>query len=134
MIILLLLLSLLLFALGFIHLYWVFGGKWGFENALPTTENGKRVLNPKKIDSALVGLGLCFFGLYYLLQLDFFKVELPNWMFTYLGWIIPAIFLLRAIGDFKYIGFFKKISKTDFGKRDTKFFSPLCLIMGLIGV
>ena len=27
--------------LGLIHFNWVFGGKWGFEIALPTKDNGK---------------------------------------------------------------------------------------------
>ncbi|WP_317130658.1 DUF3995 domain-containing protein [Psychroserpens sp. NJDZ02] len=48
--------------------------------------------------------------------------------------MIPLIFLLIAIGEFKYIGFFKSIKKTDFGKLDTKLLSPLCLIIAIFGI
>jgi hypothetical protein len=128
------LLSLILICLGIIHFNWVIGGKYGFSESLPTKENGERVLNPKKIDSAIVGIGLIAFGLFYTLQLDLINYNLPEWTLKYVGWIIPAIFILRSIGEFKYIGFFKRIKQTDFGKLDTKFFSPLCLVIGVIGI
>jgi hypothetical protein len=41
---------------------------------------------------------------------------------------------LRAIGDFNYVGFFKKIKHTKFGKNDTKYFSPLCLTIGVLTI
>ncbi len=53
-----LVLSVIFFILGIIHLNWVIGGSFGFVESLPTKETGERILNPKKIDSAIVGLGL----------------------------------------------------------------------------
>ena len=50
------------------------------------------------------------------------------------GWVIPIIFLLRAIGEFKYVGIFKRVKKTKFGRFDTKLFSPLCLIISILGI
>jgi Protein of unknown function (DUF3995) len=52
----------------------------------------------------------------------------------YGSWAIPIIFIARTIGDFKYAGFFKKIKDTDFGKMDTQYYSPLCLIVGVISL
>lgn len=120
--------------LAAIHFYWALGGDWGFAHALPTTEQGERVLNPTKLESALVGLGLTAFGLFYLIKSGFISVHLPHWIEQLGGWIIPAIFLLRAIGDFKYAGFFKSIRQTDFGTLDTMFYSPLCLLIALLGI
>lgn len=117
-----------------IHLNWVIGGKFGFVESLPTKENGERVLNPKKIDSAIVGIGLIAFGFFYVLKSGLIEYNLPEWILKYGSWIIPIIFLLRAVGEFKYIGFFKRVKKTDFGKLDTKLFSPLCLIIGIFGI
>jgi hypothetical protein len=128
------LLSLILIGLGMIHFNWVIGGKFGFAASLPTKENGERVINPKKIDSAIVGTGLTVFGVFYLVKSEFFEYNLPDWIIDYGSWIIPIIFLLRAVGEFKYIGFFKSVKKTDFGKLDTKLFSPLCLIIGIVGI
>lgn len=127
-------LSLLLIGLGLIHFNWVVGGKFGFAESLPTKENGERVLNPKKIDSGIVGVGLTMFGLYYILKSGLINVNIPDWITEYGGWIIPSIFILRAIGEFKYVGFFKRIKQTDFGRLDTKFFSPLCLLIGIVGI
>lgn len=126
--------SVVFFLLAIVHFNWFLGGAWGFDVALPTNEEGKKVLNPKKIDSLIVGLGLFVFGFFFLIKGNIVKFNLPSWMVNYTGWIIVSIFLLRAIGDFKYVGFFKNIKNTKFGKADTNYFSPLCLILALIGV
>ena len=132
--ILALILSVTFFVLALIHFNWVIGGSFGFTATLPTKETGQRVLNPKKTDSAIVGLGLTAFGLFYLTLTNLISLVLPSWVLTYLVWIIPAIFLLRAIGDFKYVGFFKRITTTEFAKFDNKLFSPLCLLIAVLGV
>lgn len=128
------LLSIILIVLGLIHFNWTIGGDFGFSESLPTKESGERVLNPKKIHSAIVGIGLTVFGIFYILKSGFIEYNLPEWIMKYGSWLIPILFLLRAIGDFKYIGFFKSIKSTDFGKLDYKLFSPLCLIIGIAGI
>jgi hypothetical protein len=134
MIILSILLTIIFITLGFIHFNWVVGGTFGFAESLPTKESGERVLNPKKIDSAIVGIGLTAFATFYFLQTGFIEYKLPVWIMTYGGWIIPVIFLLRAIGEFKYVGFFKSVKTTTFGKLDTKLFTPLCLLIAISGI
>lgn len=116
-----------------IHWHWTFGGEWGFKEALPTNLKGERVLNPKTIDSALVALGLLLFCLVYLNTLQPHFIPTPNWVITYCKWIIPSIFLLRLLGDFRYLGIFKKIKTTPFGIRDTKYFIPLCAFITTLG-
>ena len=120
--------------LGLIHFNWVIGGEFGFAESLPTNEKGVRVLNPKKIESFIVGLGLTVFGIFYLQRSGFISINMPNAITVYGGWFIPSIFIIRAIGDFNYIGFFKRIKQTNFGKLDSKFFSPLCLLIGVLGL
>ena len=127
-------LSLVFFILAILHFYWAGGGKWGFEEALPANEKGEVVLNPRVIDSIVVGIGLLLFGVYYLLKIEMIAIDLPFWMVGYTGWIISSIFIIRAIGDFNYVGFFKKIKNTKFASWDTKLFSPLCLVIGLLGI
>lgn len=120
--------------LALIHFNWVIGGTFGFAASLPTKENGERVLNPKKIDSAIVAIGLTTFALFYAFKSGILQYNLPEWILKYGGWIIPILFLLRAVGDFKYVGVFKKIRKTAFGKIDTKLFTPLCLTIAIFGI
>lgn len=134
MMLLSILLSLILIALAMIHFHWAVGGKFGFTEALPTKESGERVLNPTKIDCAIVGIGLTAFGIFYLLRSGLIEYDIPEWGVKYAGWIIPTIFLLRAIGDFKYVGLFKRVKNTNFGKLDTNFFSPLCLIIAVLAI
>nr|WP_217189902.1 DUF3995 domain-containing protein [Echinicola vietnamensis] len=127
-------LSCILLGLGLIHFNWVVGGTFGLEEAIPTKENGDLVMNPGKVDSAIVGLGLTVFGLFYLIRAEILEINLSSGLMNSVGWIIPVIFLLRAMGEFKYVGFFKKVKSTPFGKWDTKLFSPLCLFMGILGI
>jgi catechol 2,3-dioxygenase-like lactoylglutathione lyase family enzyme len=41
------------------------------------------------------------------------------------------VFLLRAVGDFRLVGFFKRVRGTPFARWDTRLFSPLCVALGL---
>lgn len=131
--VLLVILSTIYILIGLLHFYWLFGGKFGFENSIPTKQSGEIVLNPKVIDFISVGIGLILFGLYYVLLLTQVDLRFPNWLMISVGWVIPTIFFIRAIGDFNYVGFFKKVKGTSFAKADTKFFSVLCLFLALSG-
>jgi hypothetical protein len=126
--------AVILLALSIIHIYWAVGGKWGFNHALPTNVEGKRILNPRKIECIIVAGGLFTFAFYYVIRVGVISVSLPEWLNNYGGWIISAIFALRAFGDFKYVGFTKRIKNTDFAKRDTLYFSPLCVFLALTGI
>lgn len=112
-------------ALAGLHIYWAIGGHWGIENAAPVNEQGKKFLNTGTVPSLIVAAGLTLFGLYYLI--------LPSGMFGFAGWVIPSIFLIRAIGDFRYVGFTKKVKSSTFAELDTKFFSPLCVVIAALG-
>ncbi|MFI5138792.1 MAG: DUF3995 domain-containing protein [Sphingobacteriales bacterium] len=128
------LLSLIFIVLSAVHIYWGFGGKSGAAASVPAKESGKPVMNPGKIDCFAVASGLFAFGIFALIKAGVILFVLPNWLSQYGLWVIAAIFLLRAIGEFKYIGFFKKIKTTTFGQMDTKFYSPLCLLISFLGI
>ena len=121
-------------ALGLIHFYWLFGGKWGLKKVIPTKENQTSTLSIPKFATIIVALVLHLFGLIYLVKSGHINVQIPNFVAKYGYWIIPSIFILRAIGDFKYVGLFKKVKNTEFAKADSKWFVPLCLIVGIIGL
>ena len=42
-----------------------------------------------------------------------------------------AVTTVRAVGDRKYVGFFKRVRDTEFARRDSRIYSPLCLLLGL---
>ena len=123
--------AIILTTISAIHFYWMFGGKWGVAQSLPTTIEGKRVLNPKTLDCAIVAI---IFLLMAILFLNFAGIEVikfPNWILKYGVWVLSAIFLFRAIGDFKFVGFTKTIKSTEFAQLDSKFYAPLCLFLSI---
>lgn len=120
--------------LALIHFSWALGSTFGFENALPKNEAGNYVLNPALWESAVVGFALSLFGIFYLVRAKVLKLSIPSRLRLIGSWLIPLIFLLRALGDFKYVGFFKSITSTDFARLDTMFYSPLCLIIAVAGL
>ena len=129
------LLFLIFLCISSIHFYWAAGGKWGSDAMLPTkADNNVKVLNPGIVSTLIVAFGLLGFGFFILIVTKLVTFSLPQWLTTYGLWIIAGIFMLRAIGDFNYVGFFKKIKHTKFGESDTKYFSPLCLVIGVLTI
>ncbi|MFT6322212.1 MAG: hypothetical protein ACJAT4_003147 [Granulosicoccus sp.] len=129
--------------IALLHFYWAFGGKWGLEKSVPSKEDGTLLFSPTPFQCAFVGfslilmIGFILSGMIYALnsylpQLENPAALLPNWMYYYGFWLLGGIFTLRAIGDFNYVGFFKKVKNTSFGKLDSKFYSPLCLVIASI--
>jgi len=135
-IIAILLFIIFLFLAG-IHIYWALGGLWGSDAVIPTKENNVKVLNPSVLSTFIVAFGLLGFGLVVLLNVVELDYKLPSWLdiiYKYGLWVIAGIFILRATGDFNYVGFFKKHKQTNFGRNDTKYYSPLCLIIGILTI
>lgn len=128
-----LILALTFFILGGFHFYWLFGGTWGLRQVIPTKSKTASPSAIPPLATLIVALGLCSFGLMYLLKSELISFQLPGWI-NYGYWIIPSIFILRAIGEFKFVGFFKTIKDTEFAKADSKLFSPLCLAIGGLGI
>lgn len=127
-------LFLVFLVLGGFHFYWFFGGTWGLKKVIPSKENELNNLSIPKLATLIVGLVLTLFGLMYLVKSGLIDFQISNWIKNYGYWFISSIFILRAIGEFNYVGFFKKIKNTEFSKADSKIFSPLCLIIGIIGI
>ena len=119
--------------LGGFHFYWFWGGEWGLKSVIPTKKNTSNILSIPKYATLFVALVLSTFGLFYLVKSEFIIVYFPSWI-NYAYWFIPIIFILRAIGEFNYVGFFKKVKHTTFAEADTKIFSPLCLFIGIVGI
>jgi hypothetical protein len=132
MIIITFILFLIFITLSALHFYWGFGGKWGSHAVVPTKENGIPVFVPRTISTFVVAVGLLCFGLFYLIKYGFIEMSFPIWLDKTGFWIIASIFILRAIGDFNYVGFFKKHKSSKFAINDTKYFSPLCSLIGIL--
>ncbi|WP_416148425.1 DUF3995 domain-containing protein [Salipaludibacillus sp. HK11] len=117
--------------ISFVHFYWLFGGRRGLNAVLPEKVEGGKSFSPRWIETLIVALGLLVVALILLIQYDLILFFQPN-MFTKLFCIIfTFVFLMRAIGDFKHLGIFKKVKHTTFSKYDTRLYNPLCLYLAL---
>lgn len=126
--------TVILTVLSTVHFYWAFGGKRLYEDVLPTSSNGLHKLNPSMTAGVVIAVGLLFLALMTAGNLGLFNKYIRKVYFRYGTLLIAIIFLVRAIGDFKFIGFFKRVKGTRFGINDTQFFSPLCLVIAILSL
>ena len=110
--------SFIFITFAIIHFYWAFGGTFALNNALPTTREGVKLFDPGKFLTIVIGVILLLFA-YMVLKMD-------SYIF-----LLAILFAIRTIGDFNYVGFFKKIKSTPFAIYDTKYFSPLCFYLSV---
>lgn len=118
--------------LSLFHLYWAAGGRFGGGAAIPTTSGGARLLTPSPVGTVLVAAALFAAMLVVLGRLKIWGAFIPGWIFYSGTWMISLLFLLRSIGDFRYVGFFKSVNDTSFARWDTILFSPLCLLIAVL--
>lgn len=53
-----------------------------------------------------------------------------RWLFTAGSATVGVVLVARAIGDFRYVGFFKRVRGSRFATLDSLLFSPFCLTLG----
>ena len=119
--------------LGGVHVYWGFGGRWTAGAAGPTRAEGKPLFSPGLGACLVVAGGLFAFGYVCLLHAAF-PPHLPLSGRLPTRWIhcgIAGIFALRTIGDFRYFGWFRRITVTEFAARDRKIYTPLCAALAI---
>jgi|ERR1044072_656135 hypothetical protein len=115
------------------HLYWAAGGAFGSRVAVPSQGN-MRVFKPSVGGTILVALAFLLAIAVILGQLRLLGDIVPHRIFRWGTWAIALIFFLRAVGEFRLVGFFKKINDTPFAVWDTWLFSPLCLSIAIIAL
>jgi Protein of unknown function (DUF3995) len=116
--------------LSLFHVYWAAGGRFGSAVAVPTV-GGEHIFNPSAFATLLVAAALLMAMLTILGQIGLLGETIPQWIFRWATFGIAALFLLRAIGDFKLVGFFKQVNETGFAFWDSFLFSPLCLFIAI---
>jgi Protein of unknown function (DUF3995) len=121
--------ALILFVVAVVHYYWAFGGKWGALTALPQVEGHKTVFTPSPIITFVVATIFLAISLTIAQAGGVCSFEIISPFLSRLLGGLVAIFVVRAIGDFKYVGIFKKVKHTEFAINDTKYFTPLCLFV-----
>ena len=116
--------AILLLALAAVHVYWATGGERFAEGAVPTR------INPERDGTALFAPGpLSTLGVAAGLTGAAIVVSRAGFARSQRGLanLVAIAFFLRAVGEFRYVGFTKRVRGTEFSRRDDLFYSPLCL-------
>ncbi|TGN02483.1 DUF3995 domain-containing protein [Leptospira yasudae] len=123
--------GLILLILSGFHFYWMFGGALGKNRVVPEIQ-GKPAFQPGRLSTAAVGILLFLAALLPIGLRMQFPLGILQDVCRYGTVFLSFVFLLRAIGDFRLVGFFKKIKGTAFAQSDTAYYSPLCLFLSLL--
>jgi Protein of unknown function (DUF3995) len=130
------LLLVLFLALAVLHLYWAVGGSWGIASVVPqrSATNPAKLFQPTWFSCSVVAVGLVgFAAVVWLYAFGWAGLAVP-WAKVALQ-VVLALFFLRAVGDFRYAGCFKKVRGTQFSQADDRLFTPLCIgVAGLLVV
>jgi glyoxylase-like metal-dependent hydrolase (beta-lactamase superfamily II) len=78
-----------------------------------------------------VGVVLVLFALLVAATSQVLSVGLPSHVLSWLCYALALGLFARAVGDFRYVGFFKKVRGSRFARMDTFLYSPLCLMLSL---
>jgi hypothetical protein len=125
---------LILVTLACLHVYWAAGGKAGKGAAIPTL-NERAVLKPTAMTTILVAVVLSAMATVLAVRIGWLTLPAVPGLSSFVhvsAWLIAAAFALRAIGDFRYVGFFKRIRGSRFARLDTFAYSPLCAFLALL--
>ncbi len=116
--------------LAALHIYWALGGRSGAVAVLPERD-GAPLFQPGLTSTLVVAGLLASAALLVLAHAGRGPgMLLPRWMVTLGVPVIAVVMLARSVGDFRYIGFFKKVRDTRFAVLDTRYFSPIALLLG----
>ena len=99
--------------LSSLHVYWAFGGQWAIEGSIPEAWKPPtfdfRKLRGLQIATLIVATGLMLFAI--IVATNQWPIAMLPEKWSIIGTrLIGSIFLLRAMGDFKLFGLFKKSS------------------------
>lgn len=124
------LLSLIFVSLSLLHWYWVVAGSGDLSGFVPEVE-GKPAFEPGRLATSIVGLLLLLAAAICASQSRI--LGMPRMPLARTGvWVLLVMFLFRAVGEFKLVGFFKRVHNTRFGRLDTWVYSPLCLAVSAL--
>lgn len=116
--------------LSLIHVYWLFGGQVGQRAAIPEID-GKPVFEPSAVATFVVAIGLALCAVLIAATAGVLTLPLSQTVLAWLTRALALVLLLRAIGDFRMVGLFKRIHNSRFARLDTAVYSPLCLALAI---
>lgn len=99
--------------------------------AIPS-KGGVPVLSPSSLSTFLVGVALLGMAAVVGSTAGLIPPFLPSGLLRGASAVLALIFAVRAVGEFRYVGFFKRVRGSVFAGRDTYLYSPLCLLLAIL--
>jgi len=117
-------------ALSAIHVYWALGGGMGKAAAVPEL-NSRPAFVPSARSTLAVAVGLASCAVLVAASAGLVVSSSPAAWVTWLSFVLALVLVARAVGDFRLVGFFKRVRGTRFARLDSAVYAPLCLVLGL---
>jgi hypothetical protein len=116
--------------LAALHVFWACGGTLGTVAVIPTRD-GAPLFRPGRAATLAVAVGLAGAGYVALAAVELVPWGLPRGALPVGCAVLAVLFGGRAIGERRYVGFFKRVRGTAFAWWDTRVFSPLCAALSI---
>ncbi len=102
----------------------------GVSGAVPSVA-GKPLFVPSTRATVAIGVVLLLFACLVAATGGLIHIGVPAWILTWSSFALALGLLARAVGEFKYVGFFKQVRGSRFARLDTLLYSPLCLLLAV---
>jgi len=120
--------ALIFVALSLWHVYMAARPQRGIAAAVPSAD-GKPLFRPSRAATLGVALGLLLCAALVVAMGGLVSVGLSSVALAWFSYALSVVLFLRAVGDFKYVGLFKRVRDSRFAQLDSFFYSPLCLLL-----
>jgi hypothetical protein len=122
--------SLVFAALALWHVRMALSPSSGDSGAVPSVA-GKPLFVPSARSTLAVAAVLLLFACLVAATAGVVKVGVSERILSWLCYALALGLLARAVGEFKYLGFFKRVRGSKFARLDTLVYSPLCLLLAV---
>jgi hypothetical protein len=123
-------LATVLAAIGALHVYWALGGRSGGA-AIPSRTDGAALFAPSAASTLAVAAALALAAWIVVVAGGLVSPVGPWWPYAIGVRVLALVLAARAIGDFRYVGVFKRVRGTPFAVRDDRVYTPLCAALAL---
>ena len=126
-------LAAVLLLVSLVHMYWAARGV-ASGASVPSHADGTPLFLPGRVATLLVALALLLAALIVLGRAQLLDLRMPPIALRIGIWGVVATFTARTVGEFRYVGLFKRVSGTPFARWDTRLFTPLCAVIAVAAV
>lgn len=117
--------------LALLHVTWAFSDR-APGAVVPTRHDGEPLFRPSRAQTLAVAAALTLAAYIVLERGGPGPGWLPPWARAVGAWGLAMAMLARGIGDFRYVGLFKRHRDSAFARQDTRLFTPLVLVLALV--